>query len=156
MKSWAQAAALLVLSGFGLSLLLALGERDWFHCFAHADGIRPAMPSLFAPGELMPVLLETLTPPFGHPLLFLLHFAPGLGFGFFWLRSQSKAQRNALLIAFSLFILLAGLLLLPPGSQHDCDRKGTDGLFALFLLSPFGYLLAVTAALLPRIKRTPQ
>ena len=142
----ATALFLCLITGFGLSFLLALGERDWFHCFAYADGIRPPMPSLLGPGELMPVLLETLTPPFGDPYLFLLHFAPGLVFATYWL----GRPRRPLLIAYLLFVALAFVLLLPISGQHDCDRKGTEGLFTLFLLAPVGTLLAMSAAYLPQ------
>ena len=144
----AEALFLFLITGFGLSFLLALGERDWFHCFTYAEALRPPMPSLFAPGELMPVVLETLTPPFGDPYLFLLHFAPGLAFGFYWLRAP---HRRTLGIALGLFVLIALLMLLPVSAQHDCDRKGTGALFTLFLLAPLGTLLAMAAHFLTRL-----
>ena len=144
----AEALFLLLFTGFGLSLLLALGERDWFHCFTYAEALRPPMPSLFAPGELMPLLLETVTPPFGDPYLFLLHFAPGLAFGFYCLHTP---HRRSLGIALGLFVLVSLLLLLPIADQHDCDRKGTGAVFTLFLLAPLGTLLAMGAHFLPRL-----
>ena len=71
----AGAATVLFLPGFVLSFLLALGERDWFHCFSHAEtSDSPPLPSLFASGEFTPVLLETLTPPLSHWILALAHF----------------------------------------------------------------------------------
>ena len=139
------ALAVLLLPGFGLSFLLALGERDWFHCFAYADQVTPPLPSLFAPGELMPVLLETLTPPFSHPLMAALHFGPSLLFALFFLLSHSRAQRRTLLIALAAFLLFCLWKLLPLSGQHNCDGNGvqTGGLLPFLVI--LGNIAALTA-----------
>lgn len=146
MSRMAGALALLLLPGLLLSFLLALGERDWFHCFAHADhAAAPPLPSLFAAGELAPVLLETLTPPFSHPLLGALHFGPTLLFALFFLRAGSPGQRRILLAALGAYLLFCLWMLLPPASQHDCDRKGAGAAFSLPLFAIAGSLIALVA-----------
>lgn len=140
---------LCLIPGFGLSFLLALGERDWFHCYAFIGQTRPDIPSLLIWDELRQVLLETVTPPFGDPYLFLLHFAPGLAFGALWL---TRPQR-ALVLGWAIFVALCLIWLLPVATQHDCDPKGTEGVFALFLLAPIGVLIAFAAHYLSKFRR---
>ncbi len=139
------ALAVLLLPGFLLSFLLALGERDWFHCFAYGDSVAPPLPSLFASGELTQVLLETLTPPFSHPLMTLLHFGPSLLFALFFYLAKSRAQRRTLLITLAVFVLFYLWTLLPPSGQHDCDRKGADSSLSLPLFAILGTLMALLA-----------
>lgn len=154
MRRTVLALAYLLGSGLLLSFLLALGERSWFHCFAHLGAEAPALPSLLAPGELMPVLLETLTPPFGHWLLFLLHYGAGLGFALAVILASHPKQHATLFWVFLLFLAAVLLVLLPITSQHDCDRKGTDAIFSLMLLAPLGYVLALGSVYLSRPKRS--
>ncbi|MCG7574732.1 hypothetical protein MHM39_14260 [Phaeobacter sp. CNT1-3] len=141
-----QALFLFLLTGFGLSFLLALGERDWFHCYAHVGTDRPPLPSIWAEGELMPVILETLTPPFGHPMLFVLHFGAGIAFATYWLRHP----RRPLLFAYAMFAVLSLFTLLPPSSEHGCDPTGTGGLYALTFLTLAGIILALAGAYIPK------
>jgi len=142
----AGAIAIFMAPGFLLSFLLALGERDWFHCFSYTGTWNaPSLPSIFAPGELTPVLLETLTPPFSHWLLTILHFGPFALFALLFYLARQSSQRNAILLGLALFIGVCLFALLPAASQHDCDRKGTDAAFLLFTFVPLGFLAALLA-----------
>lgn len=135
-----------IVPGFMISFLLALGERDWFHCFAHAEtSTPPPMPSLFAPGEFSSVLLETVTPPLSGWWLFALHFGPTAAFALLVLLARSPAQRRTGLAALALFLLWALWMLLPPSSQHACDAAGPDAMPILTLLVAVGTLAALLA-----------
>jgi hypothetical protein len=140
------AVAILILPALLLSFLLALGERDWFHCFAHVDSTNiPPLPSIFDRGEFMPVLLETLTPPFSRPLLAVLHFGPTLIFAILFGLSRSNARRRMLLMVLGLFLIWVVWMLVPAASQHDCDRKGTDAMLALPMFILAGSIAALLA-----------
>ena len=127
MRRWAAASILLLLPGFVLSLLLALGERDWFHCFAHAEfADPPPLAPLFAPGELTPVLLETLTPPFSGPAMMLWHFGPGAFFAVLYLSTRNAPRQRAALAGAALYLGALTVVLLPVARQHGCGSAGPD------------------------------
>ena len=153
MTRWVGALICVLGTGLLLSFLLALGERSWFQCFAQTGDGSDLLAGLFASGDVVPVLLETLTPPFGHWALFLLHYGAGIGFALALVLARTSRQRRALWAALALFFVVALWMLVPVSSQHDCDRKGTNAVFLLMLLSPLGYVLALGSHVLFRPKR---
>ena len=115
-----------------LSFLLALGERDWFHCFAHAGAATPPpLPSIFAPAELTPVLLETVMPPFSHWLNPLFYFGPFAIFAVLFLFARTLPAHVILAAVFALFLLFCLWRLLPPAALHACDANGPGDLALL-------------------------
>jgi len=136
----------LILPGFVLSFLLALGERDWFHCFAYADNAEaPRLPSIFAPGELTPILLETLTPPVSNPALFAWHFGPTVGFALLFGLTRSRLKRRVLFIALALYLACLLWMLLPLSGQHSCDSSGAGSRLTLPVFTGIGIFAALFA-----------
>ena len=141
------ALAVLILPGFLLSFLLALGERHWHHCFIHIKGDAPGLPSIFAPGEFIPVVLETVTPPFSHPLMTLLHFGPFLLFALFLWLGPTRRIRRAMWVSLALFLVTCLLILLPLDMQHECDEAGPQGWLLLYAILPVGLIMALSTRL---------
>lgn len=127
------AVAVLLLPGFVFSFLLALAERDWFHCFTYAETASgaPPLPSIFSAGELTPVLVQTLTAPVSTALMALLHAAPTAVFALFVFRTRSRPARRAQLAGLALLLGYGAWYLTPPVVPHGCDGSGPPEATAL-------------------------
>lgn len=116
--------------------LAALGEWSWASCLHE---IRQPFGPAF--GRALGLL--------AHPLA-LAGLAPFPALAALWL--WRRPRRAAFLVWLALCAALLWMLL-PPGSLHDCDRKGTDTFVIPLLLAAVGWLAILIALALTRPAR---
>lgn len=121
--------AFLFLTGFLFLALAHLAEADWRSCFHDVPMEWP-----LSDGRLLHDVRMAWV--YWLPIVPLLFLVLG----------RTSPDRAAWAAAVLLACL--GVWLLFPGSKlHDCDRKGTDAVFAVLLLLPAAATLALLAAL---------
>ncbi|WP_238365201.1 hypothetical protein [Mesobacterium pallidum] len=121
---------LLLGSALTLSLLLQLGEQGWRQCLGQAS-------------EVSRLMADTALTPVSSLMAAGLLLGPFAGFALFLALARNPRQRKVLLAGAALFGLFCAWALLPPASQHDCDRKGTHGAFVLPVLIVAGWIAAL-------------
>lgn len=117
MIRWGGAAILALAPIAVIACLLALGRQDFEQCFNQVSQSFWAALASEAPGLM-------------HPIGFI-GLVPFLGLATVW---ASRTNRPLTLLLWFALLGLAIAILWPPSVQHDCDRKGTNGIFASLLL----------------------